>query len=67
MADHCIDHNHTFDVKNVKVIHSETKYRKLIALETLEIYKHKKLDNIVNIQIPTPSPLLKPKMSTNTS
>jgi uncharacterized protein (UPF0335 family) len=56
MADHCIAQNHSFDMDSVKVLHSESKYRKLIALETLEIHKNK--HHIINCQIPPLTPLL---------
>jgi hypothetical protein len=56
MADHCFEHNHSFDMDNAEILHSESRYTKLIALETLEINNNK--HKIINRQIPFPSPLL---------
>lgn len=46
MADRCINHDHNFGMNNVRVSHLASRYRKLIALETLEIPTY----NIKNIR-----------------
>ena len=60
MYDHCIQYDHSFDQNNMKVLHLESKGRKVNALEILEINKAiTDNKNLINIQISMSSALLK--------
>lgn len=37
IASHCVDHNHFIDLDNIKLLHNETKSKRLCLLEQLEI------------------------------